>query len=80
MNFYLITAFVKSYIQKRKDAQEKAYHEMVIVDRIFLVLEKEGMDENSIQNYIDDVFAYDGYKSYMGMTDKEIIEDFWKWR
>ena len=34
MNFYLITAFVKSYIQKRKDAQEKAYHEMVVVDRI----------------------------------------------
>ena len=38
------------------------------------------MDENSIQNYVDDVFAYDGYKPYEGMTDKEIIEDFWKWR
>jgi hypothetical protein len=80
MNFYLIPAFVKSYIQKRKDAQEKAYHEMVVVDRIFLVLEKEGLDENSIQNYVDDVFAYDGYKPYEEMTDKEIIEDFWKWR
>jgi hypothetical protein len=80
MNFYLINAFVKSYIQKRKDAQEKVYNEMAIVDRIFLILEKEGLDENSIQNYIDDVFAYDGYKSYVGMTDKEIIEDFWKWR
>ena len=80
MNFYLIPAFVKSYIQKRKDAQEKVYNEMGIVDRIFLILEKEGLDENSIQNYVDDVFAYDGYKPYEGMTDKEIIEDFWKWR
>ena len=80
MNFYLINAFVKSYIQKRKDAQEKVYNEMAIVDRIFLILEKEGLDENSIQNYVDDVFAYDGYKPYEGMTDKEIIEDFWKWR
>ena len=53
---------------------------MVVIDRIFLILEKEGLDENSIQNYVDDVFAYDGYKPYEGMTDKEIIEDFWKWR
>jgi len=80
MNFYLIPAFVKSYIQKKKDAQEKVYNEMAVIDRIFLVLEKEGLDENSIQNYIDDVFVYDGYKSYMEMTDKEIIENFWKWR
>ena len=80
MNFYLIPAFVKSYIQKRKDAQEKVYNEMVVIDRIFLVLEKEKLDENSIQNYIDDVIVYDGYKSYMEMTDKEIIENFWKWR
>lgn len=79
MNFYLMRAFVKSLIQKRKDAQEKVYNEMVIVDRIFLVLEKEGLDENSIQNYIDDI-SLDEYKSYMEMTDKEIIENFWKWR
>ena len=80
MNFYLIPAFVKRYIQKKKNAQEKIYNEMVVIDRIFLILEKEGLDENSIQNYVDDVFAYDGYKPYEGMTDKEIIEDFWKWR
>ena len=80
MNFYLIPAFVKRYIQKKKNAQEKIYNEMVVIDRIFLILEKEGLDENSIQNYVDDVFAYDGYKPYEGITDKEIIEDFWKWR
>ena len=28
MNFYLIPAFVKRYIQKKKNAQEKIYNEM----------------------------------------------------
>ena len=39
MNFYLIPAFVKRYIQKKKNAQEKIYNEMVVIDRIFLILE-----------------------------------------
>lgn len=60
--------------------QEAASDENFVINRIKDILEANGIDNEIADNYINDIFSYDGYEAYDKMSDQEILEDFFEWK
>jgi hypothetical protein len=60
--------------------QEAASDENFVINRIKDILEANGVDNETADNYINDIFSYDSYEAYDKMSDQEIIEDFFEWK
>lgn len=60
--------------------QEVASDENFVINRIKDLLESKGVDNETIDNYINDIFSYSGYEEYDGLTDEKILEDFYDWK
>ena len=72
---------LKRYAMRNiKLKEEQASDENFVVNRIKDLLESKGVDNETIDNYINDIFSYSGYKEYDGLTDEEILEDFYDWK
>ena len=72
---------LKRYAMRNiKLKEEQASDENFVVNRIKDLLESKGVDNETIDNYINDIFSYSGYEEYDGLTDEEILEDFYDWK
>jgi hypothetical protein len=60
--------------------EEVASDENYAINKIKDTLEKNGIDNESAENYINDIFSFDSYEPYMEMTEQQILEDFLNWR
>jgi len=60
--------------------QEAASDENFVINRIKDILEANGINNETADNYINDIFSYDSYEAYDKMSDQEIIEDFFEWK
>jgi hypothetical protein len=60
--------------------EEAASDENYAINRIKDILEKNGIDNEAAENYINDIFSFDSYEPYMEMTEQQILEDFLNWR
>ena len=72
-------AFRKHNIKLKDTSQEDAYNENYAINRITDILEAEGIDKQTINNYINDIFSYDSYEPYAEMSEQDIIQDFYDW-
>ena len=68
----------RKYNLKLKEAA--ASDENYAINRIKDILEKNGIDNEVAENYINDIFSFDSYEPYMEMTEQQIVEDFLNWR
>ena len=74
-------ANLKRYAMRNiKLKEEAASDENYAINRIKDILEKNGIDNEAAENYINDIFSFDSYEPYMEMTDQQIYEDFLNWR
>jgi hypothetical protein len=74
-------ANLKRYAMRNiKLKQEKASDENFVIHRIKDLLESKGVDNETSDNYINDIFSYSGYEEYDGLTDEQILEDFYDWK
>lgn len=74
-------ANLKRYAMRNiKLKEEQASDENFVINRIKDLLELKGVDNETIDNYINDIFSYSGYEEYDGLTDEEILEDFYDWK
>jgi len=74
-------ANLKRYAMRNiKLKEEVASDENYAINRIKDTLEKNGIDNESAENYINDIFSFDSYEPYMEMTEQQILEDFLNWR
>lgn len=74
-------ANLKRYAMKNiKLKEEQASDENYAINKIKDALEAQGVDNESAENYINDIFSFDSYEPYMEMTDQQIYEDFLNWR
>lgn len=76
-------ANLKRYATRKynlKLKQEKASDENFVIHRIKDLLESKGIDNETSDNYINDIFSYSGYEEYDGLTDEQILEDFYDWK
>jgi len=74
-------ANLKRYAMRNiKLKEEAASDENYAINRIKDILEKNGIDNEAAENYINDIFSFDSYEPYMEMTEQQIIEDFLNWR
>ena len=72
---------LKRYAMRNiKLKEEQASDENFVINRIKDLLESKGVDNETIDNYINDIFSYSGYEEYDGLTDEEILEDFYDWK
>ena len=72
---------LKRYAMRNiKLKEEQASDENFVVNRIKDLLESKGVDNETIDNYINDIFSYSGYEEYDGLTDEKILEDFYDWK
>lgn len=60
--------------------QEAASDENYVIHRITDILEVNGVDEETINNYINDIFSYDSYEPYAEMSEQDILQDFYDWK
>ena len=60
--------------------QEAASDENFVINRIKDILEANDIDNETADNYINDIFSYDSYEAYDKMSDQEILEDFYDWK
>lgn len=60
--------------------QEVASDENFVINRIKDILEANDIDNETADNYINDIFSYDSYEAYDKMSDQEILEDFYDWK
>ena len=60
--------------------QEVASDENFVINRITDILEANGVDEQTINNYINDIFSFDSYEPYAEMSEQNILQDFYGWR
>jgi hypothetical protein len=44
------------------------------------ILVEKGIELSLISDYIEDIFAFSGFESYEGISDKEVYEDFKQWQ
>ena len=74
-------ANLKRYAMRNiKLKEEAASDENYAINRIKDILEKNGIDNEAAENYINDIFSFDSYEPYMEMTEQQILEDFLNWR
>ena len=76
-------ANLKMYAMRKhniKLKQEAASDENFVINRIKDILEANGIDDETADNYINDIFSYDSYKEYDKLTDEQILEDFYDWK
>ncbi len=74
-------ANLKRYAMRNiKLKQEQASDENFVINRIKDLLEANGVDNETSDNYINDIFSYSGYEEYDGLTDEQILEDFYDWK
>jgi hypothetical protein len=74
-------ANVKRYAMRNiKLKEEVASDENYAINRIKDALEKNGIDNEAAENYINDIFSSDSFEPYMEMTEQQILEDFLNWR
>jgi hypothetical protein len=74
-------ANLKRYAMRNiKLKEEDASDENYAINKIKDTLEKNGIDNEAAENYINDIFSFDSYEPYMEMTDQQILEDFLNWR
>ena len=72
---------LKRYAMRNiKLKKEQASDENFVINRIKDLLESKGVDNETIDNYINDIFSYSGYEEYDGLTDEKILEDFYDWK
>jgi len=72
---------LKRYAMRNiKLKEEQASDENFVINRIKDLLESKGVDNETIDNYINDIFSYSGYEEYDGLTDEKILEDFYDWK
>jgi len=60
--------------------QEVASDENFVINKITDILEANGVDEQTINNYINDIFSYDSYEPYAEMSEQDILQDFYDWK
>jgi hypothetical protein len=71
-------ANLKRYAMRNiKLKEEQASNENYAINKIKDTLEKNGIDNEAAENYINDIFSYE---PYMEMTEQQILEDFLNWR
>lgn len=75
-----IYAMRKHNLKLKDQSQEDAYNENYVINRIKDLLEAKGVDDETAENYINDIFSYSGYEEYDGLTDEQILEDFYDWK
>jgi len=74
-------ANLKRYAMRNiKLKEEQASDENYAINKIKDALEAQGIDNEAVENYINDIFSFDSYEPYMEMTDQQIYEDFLNWR
>ena len=74
-------ANLKRYAMRNiKLKEEQASNENYAINKIKDTLEKNGIDNEAAENYINDIFSFDSYEPYMEMTEQQILEDFLNWR
>lgn len=74
-------ANLKRYAMRNiKLKQEQASDENFVINRIKDLLEANGIDNETSDNYINDIFSSSDFDVYDKMTDQEIIEDFFEWK
>jgi hypothetical protein len=74
-------ANLKRYAMRNiKLKEEAASDENYAINRIKDILEANGVDNETADNYINDIFSFDSYEPYMEMTEQQIIEDFLNWK
>ena len=76
-------ANLKRYATRKyslKLKQEQADNENFVLNRIKDLLEVNGIDSETAENYINDIFSFSDCDVYDKMTDQEIIEDFFEWK
>jgi len=44
------------------------------------ILVEKGIELSLISDYIEDIFAFSGFESYEGISDKEAHDDFKQWQ
>ena len=72
---------LKRYAMRNiKLKEEQASDENFVINRIKDLLESKGVDNETIDNYINDIFSYSGYEEYDRLTDEKILEDFYDWK
>lgn len=60
--------------------QEAASDENFVINKITDILEANGVNEETINNYINDIFSYDSYEPYAEMSEQDILQDFYDWK
>ncbi len=76
-------ANIKMYAMRKNNIklkQEAASDENFVINRIKDILEANDIDNETADNYINDIFSYDSYEAYDKMSDQEILEDFYDWK
>jgi hypothetical protein len=74
-------ANLKRYAMRNiKLKEEQASNENYAINKIKDTLEKNGIDNEAAENYINDIFSSDSFEPYMEMTEQQILEDFLNWR
>jgi hypothetical protein len=44
------------------------------------ILVEKGIELSLISDYLEDIFAFSGFESYEGISDKETHDDFKQWQ
>ena len=44
------------------------------------ILVEKGIELSLISDYVEDIFAFSGFESYEGTSDKEVYDDFKQWQ
>ena len=74
-------ANVKRYAMRNiRLREEVAENENYAINKIKDTLEKNCIDNEAAENYINDIFSSDSFEPYMEMTEQQILEDFLNWR
>ena len=76
-------ANLKRYATRKynlKLKEEAASDENYAINRIKDILEANGVDNETADNYINDIFSFDSYEPYMEMNEQQIMEDFLNWK
>ena len=65
--------------QNIKLKQEAASDENYTINKITDALEANGIIQDSINEYINDIFSYASYDEYENLNEFEIFKDYTEW-
>jgi hypothetical protein len=65
--------------QNIKLKQEAASDENYTINKITDALEAHGIIQDSINEYINDIFSYASYDEYENLNEFEIFKDYTEW-